>query len=336
MIVKNSIVIEDNKALINVCGINDKNLRKIEKLSGCSVHSVGNEIFIDGENSFIVERTINNLIAINNNGGNIFTNLIEILYSEIEKNLDVDINTILTTNIEISKVKKVLNPRSINQGVYIQLLKEKDIVLSYGPAGTGKTYIAIAYALNELLNKRYSKIILTRPVVEAGENLGFLPGDFAQKINPYLIPLFDAISSIITSEINLKLNSQNLIEIAPLAYMRGRTFSNSIVILDEAQNTTYTQMKMFLTRLGENSKLIITGDITQIDLPGKHKSGMVEALKILRSINEIGMIEFYENDVVRHPIVKKIIDLHNGTVEVQSEAGVGTSVRLFLPYKKRE
>lgn len=308
---KQNLVIEDPKTLLNICGVNDKNLRRIEKLSGCSIHSVGNEICFEGENVFIVERTLQNLIRISETGGEVYTNLIELLYYEIERNLDIDLNTVLTSNIEIHKIKKVFNPRSVNQGLYIQLLRERDIIFSYGPAGTGKTFIAIAFALNELLNKRYNKIILTRPVVEAGENLGFLPGDYIQKINPYLIPLFDSINSILTTEINSKLMSQNLIEIAPLAYMRGRTFNNSIVILDEAQNTTYTQMKMFLTRLGENSKLIITGDITQVDLPKKIKSGMVEGLRIVSEVSDIGIVEFQEKDVVRHPLVKKIINAYD-------------------------
>lgn len=308
---KQNLVIEDPKTLLNICGVNDKNLRRIEKLSGCSIHSVGNEICFEGENVFIVERTLQNLIRISETGGEVYTNLIELLYYEIERNLDIDLNTVLTSNIEIHKIKKVFNPRSVNQGLYIQLLRERDIIFSYGPAGTGKTFIAIAFALNELLNKRYNKIILTRPVVEAGENLGFLPGDYIQKINPYLIPLFDSINSILTTEINAKLMSQNLIEIAPLAYMRGRTFNNSIVILDEAQNTTYTQMKMFLTRLGENSKLIITGDITQVDLPKKIKSGMVEGLRIVSEVSDIGIVEFQEKDVVRHPLVKKIINAYD-------------------------
>jgi len=311
MVKNQNLVIEDPKTLLNICGVNDKNLRRIEKLSGCSVHSVGNEICFEGENVFIVERTLQNLMRISETGGEIYTNLVELLYYEIEKNLDVDLNTVLTSNIEIHKVKKIFNPRSVNQGLYIQLLRERDIIFSYGPAGTGKTFIAIAFALSELLNKRYNKIILTRPVVEAGENLGFLPGDYIQKINPYLIPLFDSINSILTTEINVKLMSQNLIEIAPLAYMRGRTFNNSIVILDEAQNTTYTQMKMFLTRLGENSKLIIAGDITQVDLPKKIKSGMVEGLKIVSEISDIGIVNFQEKDVVRHPLIKKIINAYD-------------------------
>jgi len=310
MIETHSIIIEDDKTLLEVCGVNDKNLRKIENITSCHVFSNGNEIHFQGNNFLIVNRMIVNMIAISKNGGNIYGNLIEVLYKELERDINIDIKEILGNNIEITKINKVFNPRTFNQGLYIQLLKDHDIVFSYGPAGTGKTFIAIAYAINELLNKRVKKIILTRPVVEAGETLGFLPGDFIQKINPYLVPLFDAINFIVSPEIFSKLTSQNLIEIAPLAYMRGRTFENSIVILDEAQNTTYTQMKLFLTRLGEGTKLIIAGDITQIDLPHKVKSGMITSLEILKNVDDIGIIEFQEKDIVRHPLVRKIINAY--------------------------
>jgi phosphate starvation-inducible protein PhoH and related proteins len=305
-----SLVIEDNKTLLEVCGVNDKNLRKIESITENHVFSNGNVIHFQGDNFMIVNRMLENMVSISQGGGNIYGNLIEVLYKELERDININIKDVLGNNIEIAKVHKVFNPRTFNQGLYIQILKERDIIFSYGPAGTGKTFVAIAYALNELLNKKVKKVILTRPVVEAGESLGFLPGDFIQKINPYLVPLFDAINFIVSPEIYTKLSSQNLIEIAPLAYMRGRTFENSIVILDEAQNTTYSQMKLFLTRLGEGSKLIVAGDITQIDLPLRVKSGMVTALEILKTVNDIGIIEFQEKDVVRHPLVKKIISAY--------------------------
>jgi len=311
MLLKNFILINDEKILLDICGINDKNLRKLEQLSECKINACNNEIYIEGKNHKIVEKTIQILESILNNNGNIYTNMIEILYNEIKNNLDINFSELLSNNIEIKKVKKVFNPRSVNQGLYLKLLNERDIIFSYGPAGTGKTFLAIAYAISQLFEKKYKKVILSRPVVEAGENLGFLPGDYIQKINPYLVPLYDAINYIVTPEIYLKLQEQNLIEIAPLAYMRGRTFTNSIVILDEAQNTTFNQMKLFLTRPDGNSKLIITGDITQIDLPKKERSGMFSAIKILLSLNEIGFMEFTENDVVRHPLVKKIINAYN-------------------------
>lgn len=307
MISKSCLTIDDKKILLDICGINDKNLKRLEKISNSKIYYQGNELYFEGENSERVEKTILALIEISAKGGNIYNNLIDTLYYELENNNNNNLSELLKQKIDIPKIKKVFNPRTINQGLMIKLLNEKDIIFCYGPAGTGKTFLAVAFAIKQLLEKKVRKIILTRPVVEAGENLGFLPGDYIQKIHPYLIPLFDAINYILPHEIYQKFEEQNLIEIAPLAYMRGRTFTNSIVILDEAQNTTYNQIKLFLTRPDETTKLIITGDITQIDLPKKNKSGMVIALKALRSINEIGFIEFNENDVIRHHLVKKII-----------------------------
>lgn len=309
MIANQSVIIQDEGIFINVCGINNKNLRRIESLSGCTISSLGSEIYVEGpeKENEIACKLLHNLVAISGNEGKIYSNLIDIIYGELEQNINIDFNELLNNSIDLKKANKVINPRTINQGLFIKLLQTKDIVFSYGPAGTGKTFLGIAYAMQELLNKNVKKVILTRPVVEAGENLGFLPGDFIQKINPYLVPLYDAMNRVLTPEVYMKLQAQNLIEIAPLAYMRGRTFEECIVILDEAQNTSTNQMKMFLTRLGNDAKLLINGDITQIDLPKKKKSGMIEALELLRHIKDIGFLEFEAKDVVRHPLVKKII-----------------------------
>jgi len=307
----NSITIENEKILRTICGVNDKILKTIEKVCDCKLYYSGNEIHYESENPNLIEKILNILIQLSEKNNYISENNVEVIYKELKSDSKMNILDLLNVKVEIPKSKTVFRPKTINQSLYLKLLEEKDIVFASGPAGTGKTYIAIVYALNELLNKRTKKVVLTRPIVEAGENLGFLPGDYVQKINPYLVPLLSAIDSLLPQEVQTKLNEQNMIEIAPLAYMRGRTFSNSIVILDEAQNSTYFQMKLFLTRQGEEAKLIITGDLTQIDLPKNKNNGMISAIKILKPIEEIGFIEFNDNDVVRHPLVKKILSRYN-------------------------
>ncbi|MBR5866951.1 MAG: PhoH family protein, partial [Spirochaetaceae bacterium] len=211
-------------------------------------------------------------------------------------------------------VKKIY-PKTRNQALLIDAMRKSDMVFCTGPAGSGKTFLMVAEALRLLLSKEKGGIVLTRPVVEAGENLGFLPGDLEQKINPYLRPLFDAINSLLPSGSVKKLMESGVIETAPLAYMRGRTLNNSVIILDEAQNTTCEQMKMFLTRMGEGSKVFITGDVTQIDLPPRVPSGLVHATGILRNIDEIKMINFDSFDVVRNPLVKKIVQAYEDSKE---------------------
>ncbi len=212
--------------------------------------------------------------------------------------------------ILITHRKKAIVPKTPSQKAYIKAIKENDIVFGIGPAGTGKTYLAMAMALKYLKENRISKIILTRPAVEAGEKLGFLPGGIAEKVHPYLTPLYDALYDMVDFDKASYLLEKGVIEIAPLAFMRGRTLNDAFIILDEAQNTTREQMKMFLTRIGFGSKAVITGDVTQIDLPRKTKSGLVEALKILKGIEGIGFVEFKKEDVVRHPIVQKIIQAY--------------------------
>ena len=213
--------------------------------------------------------------------------------------------------IQVGSHKANIFSRTIGQQNYIKMISESCITLCIGPAGTGKTYIAIAKAVNALLNDEVSRIILTRPAIEAGENLGFLPGDLKQKIDPYIRPLYDALHDMLSPEILEKYMDKGIIEVAPLAYMRGRTLNNSFVILDEAQNTSKQQMLMFLTRLGYESKCIITGDPSQIDLPNKKNSGLIEAYNILDNIDNLGICKLTKNDVVRHPIVEKIIEAYN-------------------------
>lgn len=203
-------------------------------------------------------------------------------------------------------------PKSINQKRYLQAFADNDIVMGVGPAGTGKTFLAVLYAVSQLKKNQIKKIVLVRPVVEAGERLGFLPGDLKEKVDPYLVPLYDALNDCLGKETVVKMMEKGIIEVAPLAYMRGRTLDNAIVILDEAQNATTIQMKMFLTRLGFNSKMIVTGDITQIDLPSKQYSGLIEAIDILKNLRGIGIVYFDKHDVMRHPLVYKIIKRYEG------------------------
>ncbi len=218
-----------------------------------------------------------------------------------------EVDELLGDVVAITNRGKPIKCKTVGQKKYVDLMKKKTITFGVGPAGTGKTYLAVAIAVNEFKSKKVDKIILTRPAVEAGEKLGFLPGDLQEKVNPYLRPLYDALQELFGNETFVKMLERGTIEIAPLAYMRGRTLSNAYVILDEAQNTTKEQIKMFLTRLGENSKMVITGDLTQVDLPKGLTSGLKHAVKILKDIDDIGIIKLNERDVVRHPLVQKIV-----------------------------
>lgn len=299
-----TIVVPDADVLSCVCGTNDNNLKLIEHHLGIPVFTRGNELSVDTDDisvrqefQYIIDRIVDEI----NDGRN---NAVDIIASvlNIEHHADME-----QTSILVPGAARKIYPRTQNQADYIQSMRKHDVVFCYGTAGSGKTFLAVAEALRLLLTHQKSKLIISRPVVEAGESLGFLPGDLQDKLNPYLRPLYDAMEMILPRETVKRLADAGVIEIAPLAYMRGRTLSGSVVILDEAQNTTVAQMKLFLTRMGEGTKVFVAGDITQTDLPKKVQSGLVHAANLLSSIAEIGMNRLTAEDVVRNPLVKKIV-----------------------------
>jgi phosphate starvation-inducible protein PhoH and related proteins len=287
----------------------DENLKALEKNMGVKASARGDEIFIEGPEERVAqaETLVNKLLNLLENGYTIANGDVKTAAALLQQDPQVDLKRFFLSSKITTASKKTVYPRSFNQKKYIEAIQTGDLVFGIGPAGTGKTYLAMAMALQYLLNRSISRIILTRPAVEAGEKLGFLPGDLLEKVNPYLRPLYDALYDLVELDKASKFMEKGLIEIAPIAFMRGRTLNDSFVILDEAQNTTSEQMKMFLTRLGFNSKAVVTGDITQIDLPSGKTSGLREAVHILSHVDEISFIYFNEHDVVRHPLVKKII-----------------------------
>ncbi len=286
----------------------DSNLKTIESLTGVRVGIRGEKVFLEGPAEKVdeVERVISDILSTVDRGARITREELEGLFGQVADGEKPELSELMSQTIIISPRKSIV-PRSVNQRFYLKKIREDDIVFGVGPAGTGKTYLAMAAAVLALVRKEVSRIILARPAVEAGEKLGFLPGDIYEKVNPYLRPLYDALFEMLSSEKALKLIDRGVIEIAPLAFMRGRTLNDSFVILDEAQNSTTEQMKMFLTRLGFDSKAVITGDITQIDLPVRSSSGLVEVLEILQGIEGISFVNFDEGDVVRHPLVQQVI-----------------------------
>ena len=297
----------DNKVLIDLYGQHDENLTKIENNFGIHISYRGNIIEFRGneDSCSSASKLISSVYKKLVNGKKINEDIFDDFSKHSKKSDAEDLNTIL-----IKTKKKNIYPRSSNQLKFVNLIKEKDLVFGVGPAGTGKTYLAVACAVEALLKKEISKIILSRPAVEAGERLGFLPGDLKEKIDPYLRPLYDALNDLIPSKTLERYLENNTIEIAPLAFMRGRTLENSYIILDEAQNTSSMQMKMFLTRLGKNSKMVIAGDSTQVDLPRGEKSGLKEILNIMPRTEEIGKVLFKKGDITRHSLVTKIVEAY--------------------------
>ena len=307
-----TIVLEDHQKLTDMCGVNDENLKTLENLTGARVYTRGNELYIDsdeGRSNAFFKEIITKLQEYQANGRIIDPVLINALAESMLNDKDKDKELFEKKCIILPGGTRVY-PRSARQASYIESIEKNEIVFGVGPAGTGKTYLAVAAALREVLSKNKRKLIITRPVVEAGESLGFLPGDLTQKLNPYLKPIYDSMDCFLSYETIQKMEESRLIEIAPLAYMRGRSLTDSFIILDEAQNTTKAQMKMFLTRIGEGSQAIITGDITQIDLPSNSKSGLIHAVEILKGIEGLSFTFFETKDVVRKKIVKHIIQAY--------------------------
>ena len=307
-----SIIFQDNNLLLGVVGEFNNNLKELEKITNTSIYSRGNSILVksDPEKNNLVKNAVQFLTNQFITNGNIEK---KDIISSVNKFMIEENKNSTNKNIEyiIKTPKKSVIPRSEKQKNYVRALRESDIVISAGPAGTGKTFLAVAVALTMLLEKKIERIILSRPAVEAGERLGFLPGDMREKVDPYLRPLYDSLYDLLDFEKIQKKIEIGDIEIAPLAFMRGRTLKNSFAILDEAQNATDTQIKMFLTRIGENSKIVINGDPSQIDLPNKSLSGLNRSKKILGNLNEISVVDFDHSDVVRHPLVSKIVKAYS-------------------------
>ena len=306
---KREITLADNNTALLVYGDLNKNLTVIEEGTGVNIQVRGSQLTVNGPKHEVelAASAINKLEELIRAGYPVYPSDVAYALRILQASPKANLKEIFLDKVYITAEQKVISPKSINQKLYIDSIRTHDIVFGIGPAGTGKTYLAVAMAVSAFVTKQVRSIILARPAVEAGERLGFLPGDMAQKVDPYLRPLHDALNAMLGRGKVADLIEEGFIEIAPLAFMRGRTLSNAFVILDEAQNTTHEQMKMFLTRLGFNSQAVITGDITQIDLSDRRQSGLIEAARILKDIEGIAFNHFSEVDVVRHRLVQEII-----------------------------
>ena len=303
---KFTLDIQSSEQLANICGTFDKNLENIAKNLDLKVSNKGSDFNIKGENASLAVSVLQDLLVLSESKAIDFSDIDLCIKSLNSPNGE-------TKSVTIKMSKKHIHIRITNQQNYVNSIIDNDAVFAVGPAGTGKTYLAVARAVEALENSSIKRLVLVRPAVEAGEKLGFLPGDLSEKVDPYLRPIYDALYEFIGFERVNRLIEKRVIEVAPLAFMRGRTLNESYIILDEAQNTTIPQMKMFLTRMGFGSKMVITGDITQIDLPKVSESGLIHAIKILSSIDNIAFCNFDTKDVVRHQLVKKIVSAYDHT-----------------------
>lgn len=312
MVISNNVVTftpSDPKNIVNLVGINDANLKLLEETYDISIVENGNTIQLSGD-----ESTVASAVAVLNALDKVITDGIMISATDVisaskmaEKGTLEYFGELYNQVLIRDSKKRPIRVKNMGQKRYVDAIRQYDVVFGMGPAGTGKTFLAVVMAISAFKKGEVSRIIVTRPAVEAGESLGFLPGDLKEKVDPYLRPIYDSLFTILGVETTSRLMDRGLIEVAPLAYMRGRTLDDAFVILDEAQNTTHAQMKMFLTRLGFNSKMVVNGDQTQIDLPGRARSGLLESEKILANVEQVKFIKFSFNDVVRHPVVAKII-----------------------------
>ena len=307
--VERIVNVDSLETILNIFGNFDENVNLIQKQYNVVILNRGTDIKITGdeENVKNAEQAIDSLIFLANKGDQINEQSIRYVFSLVREGTQKELTKLNDDGICVTTSGKIVKPKTLGQKKYVDAIRDNTIVIGVGPAGTGKTYLAVAMAVKAFRNHEVNKIILTRPAVEAGEKLGFLPGDLQDKVDPYLRPLYDALFEMLGPDTFAKQQERGCIEVAPLAYMRGRTLDDAFIILDEAQNTTPEQMKMFLTRLGFNSKIVITGDITQIDLPDAKSSGLIQATKVLKDVDDIFINTFNESDVVRHRLVQDII-----------------------------
>ncbi len=317
--VEQIIDIDRMEQAVGLFGSFDENIRMLEQEYSVNVINRGAQLKITGEPENVGKavRAVNGLLTMINKGETLNEQNVRYLISLVNEDNEDKLTAMTADCICITSKGKPLKPKTLGQKKYVEAIKNNTVTLGIGPAGTGKTYLAVALAVTAFRAKEVNRIILTRPAVEAGEKLGFLPGDLQHKVDPYLRPLYDALFDMLGAENFQKHLERGNIEVAPLAYMRGRTLDDSFIILDEAQNTTPEQMKMFLTRLGFNSKMVVTGDVTQIDLPDGKRSGLVEAVKVLKNVDDIATVRFTEKDVVRHKLVQEIIKAYEKNEEAK-------------------